>query len=119
MDMNLKASDMDQIFNGSQVILNSAKTVYDVFSGNPPQNDCYFDSRRNTGPPQGQVQQPPYSGGYTAPIQYGYGYADNSIGLGTGYYTNSLMRPNIPATTNGGYGGYPGISNPAYGGGIY
>lgn len=101
MDGNLKQEELDRIFSGMSNTVNSAhgfaSAVCDM-----------IDSRRNVGQQNNGTPQ------YQQPVQYGYGYADNSNPYGN--YFNGLNQSQNNT-------GYPGFTNPGYGntgmGGMY
>lgn len=102
--------DMDALFNGATVTLNTVQNAADaIATGINDIRNSTNNSRRNMGPYQ--QNNPGYNNGYAQPVSYGYGYADNSgYGGGYGYPTN---YPTYAGTNN--YGGYPGFTNPGYG----
>lgn len=104
--MNLKATDLDAIFNGANVVLNTSQNVCSaVTNGLNDVRNAIDISRRNQPFPNQQQMM------YAQPVTYDYGYADYS-GYNTGYnslnYNNPMMPPSVPS-------GYVGFTNPTYG----
>ena len=112
--MNMKTSDLDAIFNGAGVALDTARTATNVFL------DGYNTIKGSMGSSRRNFQQGCCGGmyggyGYSQPVQYGYGYADN------GY----PQYPMYPSSMMGGFGypnnngfmnsGYFGFTDPSYG----
>lgn len=98
--------DMDALFNGATVTLNTVQNTVDAVANGINDIRNATNSRRNTG----QYQQPNQGyNGYTAPVSYGYGYSDTGYG-GYGYPNR---YPSYQGMNN--FGGYPGFTNPGYG----
>lgn len=93
MNGNLNREDIDRIFSGASDVLVGAHGFASAVAD-------MADSRRNMGQQNNGAPQ------YQQPVQYGYGYADNSNPYGN--YFNGLNQPKNNA-------GYPGFTNPGYG----
>lgn len=110
--------DFDRIFSGAgknlQAMQQITNGVTNLFNGVGENNvvQGFSDSRRNT-PQQFNMQ----TGGYTRPVDYAYGYANNQqqnqfYSFGFGGQTASQNGCHVNS-------GYPGFFNPNYGGGVY
>lgn len=93
---NNVTEDLDKIFATAQTVAGACRDVNSTIGNACNQINNTFDSRRNFG-----NTNPYASMGYPQPIQYGYGYADNTNPFGS-------MTPQ-PVL------GYAGISDPSYG----
>lgn len=102
--MNVKATDLDAIFNGAGSVINTTQNITNaVAQGITEIKGVMDNSRRSTPMMQPQIQT-------YQPVTYGYGYSDNNNyqgypGMG-GYNGYSQMHMNV---------GYPGFTNANYG----
>lgn len=93
---NNVTEDLDKIFATAQTVAGACRDVNSTIGNACNQINYTFDSRRNFGNPNVYAQQYPQQ-----PVQYGYGYADNT----------NIMNPFNQQQIMG----YAGISDPAYG----
>lgn len=109
--MEVKATDLDAIFNGAGSLINTTQNVTNAIAQGIGEVKGIMDnSRRSMGPMQPQQYQ------YQQPITYGYGYGDNSYNGYPGYPGFSGMSgfgSGYPQTQMN--MGYPGFTNQAYG----
>ncbi len=119
--MNMKTSDLDAIFNGANVALDTARTAANVFvDGYNGIKGIMNSSRRNFQPGCYGSMNGGYNYCMSQPVQYGYGYAENNC------YPQYSMYPSMGNFGNFGYPGngngfvntgYFGFTDPTYGAG--
>lgn len=119
--MNMKTSDLDAIFNGANVALDTARTAANVFvDGYNGIKGIMNSSRRNFQPGCCGGMYGGYGCYQSQPVQYGYGYAESNYPQYSMYPSSSMMGGNFgyPGSGNGFMNsGYFGFTDPTYGAG--
>lgn len=106
--MEVKAADLDAIFNGAGTVLTTTQNVTNAIASGINEVKGLMDNSRRSY--QAPVQQQTYQ-----PVTYGYGYGENNYNgypgyPGMSYNPNQQMNVGYPGFTNPGYGNMTGYS---------